>query len=107
MMLPFELQSQKEMALTVAGRVKALRLERGWTQEEAAERAGLALATYRVFERTGRISLDRLLRLATILDARAGFEKLFEFGQVRSLAELEQRAHEPQRRRGRPRHAQS
>lgn len=85
----------------LAGRVKALRLDRGWSQRETAERAGLALATYRRFERTGRISLERLLKLAAILDARAGFDQLFALPRARSLNELEERTRLPARKRGR------
>lgn len=99
-MLPSAIQSPREIARTLARRVKVLRLERGWTQQETAERAGLALATYRVFERTGRISLERLLKLAVILDARGGFEHLFVAPPARSLAELEQRSQRPSRKRG-------
>jgi transcriptional regulator with XRE-family HTH domain len=90
----------------LARRVKALRLENGWTQQEAAERAGLALATYRQFERTGRISLERLLKLAVILDARAGFDQLFARPPARSLAELEKRAERQTRKRGKRRDAE-
>src|SRR5690606_29289359 len=50
-MLPIELQAPRDMARMLARRVKALRLDRGWTQQEVAERAGLTLATYRRFER--------------------------------------------------------
>ncbi|HEX8830621.1 MAG TPA: helix-turn-helix transcriptional regulator [Longimicrobium sp.] len=105
-MLPIELQSPSEIARTLAQRVRALRLENGWTQEETAERAGLALATYRQFERTGRISLERLLKLAAILDARAGFDQLFVRPPARSLAELEKRSERQTRRRGRRRDAE-
>ena len=99
-MLPFEIQSQREIARALARRVKVLRLERGWTQQETAERAGLALATYRRFERSGRISLDRLLKLAVILNARGDFERLFVAAPAKSLAELEQRSLQPSRKRG-------
>jgi transcriptional regulator with XRE-family HTH domain len=106
-MLPVDLQSPRDMARALARRVKALRLERGWTQQEVAERAGLALATYRCFERTGHISLERLLKLAVVLDGRAGFEHLFTPGPPRSLDELEQRGERPSRKRGRRRNAQT
>jgi len=106
-MLPPELQSPRETAQALAQRVKALRLVRGWTQQEVAERAGLALPTYRVFERSGRISLDRLLRLALVLDARAGFDQLFAPGPAGSLAELENRTARPTRKRGRRSDAQA
>lgn len=84
-MLPLTLQTPKEIALELAQRVKALRLDREWTQEELAGRAGIALATYQRFERTGRISLERLLKLAVVLDARRGFHGLFSGPELQSM----------------------
>jgi transcriptional regulator with XRE-family HTH domain len=100
-MLPISLQTPRDIGLALAHRVKTLRLERGWTQEELAERAAITLATYRRFERTGRISLERLLKLAVVLDARDGFDQLFIAGPAASLAELERRARPAARKRGR------
>ena len=100
-MLPLELRSSAEIGRLLAGRVRALRLERTWTQQEMADRAGLTLATYRRFERTGRIALERLLRIAVVLDARAGFDQLFTIPPAQSLAELAKRTHTMDRRRGR------
>ena len=100
-MLPIELQSPREVARMLAQRVKARRLEREWTQQEVADRSGIALATYRRFERTGRISLERLLKLAVILDAQSGFDELFAPPRARSLAELEEREERATRKRGR------
>ena len=106
-MLPVELQTPLDIRRALARRVKALRLGRGWTQQEVAERAGLALPTYRVFERSGRISLDRLLNLAVIFEARAGFDQLFVPDPARSLAELERQVERPSRKRGRRGDAQT
>lgn len=99
-MLPIELQTPRDMARVLARRVKTLRLDRGWSQREIAERAGLAVATYRRFERTGAISLERLLKLAVVLDARTGFDQVFALPHARSLAELEERTSQPRRKRG-------
>jgi transcriptional regulator with XRE-family HTH domain len=99
-MLPIELQTPLDIRRALARRVKVLRLERGWTQQEVAGRAGLALATYRIFERSGRISLDRLLKLALIFEALSGFDQLFALKPIRSLAELEQREERSSRKRG-------
>lgn len=99
-MLPTELQSPRDVARTLARRVKRLRLDREWTQEELAARAGMALSTYKRFERTGRISLERLLKLAVVLDARGGFEQLFTRPEVKSLAELERLERRNERKRG-------
>jgi HTH-type transcriptional regulator / antitoxin HipB len=100
-MLPIELKSPPEIGRLLAGRVRAMRLQRGWTQQELAERAGLTPATYRRFERTGRIALERLLRVAVVLDARGGFDQLFAMPAAQSLAELAERTQSPNRQRGR------
>jgi transcriptional regulator with XRE-family HTH domain len=102
-MWPVELEMPGEISRALAERVRRLRLERAWTQEETAARAGIALATYKRFERTGQISLVRLLKLAVILDAQAGFERLFEPPPARTLDELEQRDARALRKRGRRR----
>lgn len=89
------------MARSLAGRVRALRLLRGWTQQEVADRSGLTLATYQRFERTGRIALDRLLKVAVTLDAVDAFNQLFAPPPARSLTELAERTRHPPRQRGR------
>ena len=83
----------------LAERVRTLRLERTWTREELARRAGVASATLKHFERTGRVSLQRLVRIAVALDAVDGFEGLLTARPKQTLAELEQ----PMRRRQRGR----
>ncbi len=100
-MLPLALQSSGEMARSIAGRARTLRLLRGWTQQEVADRAGLTLSTYQRFERTGRISLERLLGIAVALDALDGFDQLFVLPPAQSLPELAERTRHPPRQRGR------
>lgn len=103
MMLPLALRTVDEIARDLAARVKALRLARNWTQKEVSARAGLKLETYRVFERTGRISLERLIRLARALDMSAGFDQLFPEPEAHSLDELEKRDVQQKRKRARRR----
>lgn len=93
------IESPSEVIRALALRVRALRLEREWTQAELGRRAEVALPTLRVFERTGKISLERLVRLAIALDALGNFDALFALPAVRSLDELE--ARETKRQRGR------
>lgn len=100
-MLPLELLTPEELTLEVAASVKQLRLRRNWTQQELARRAGITLATYRRFERTGRISLERLMQLAIVLNAVDGVRGLFRMPPAMSLDELEQ--HERLRTRKRAR----
>ncbi|MDZ4259804.1 MAG: helix-turn-helix transcriptional regulator [Gemmatimonadales bacterium] len=66
-MLGHNLYSHAEIATQLAARVARARLDAGWSQAELAERAGITLATYRRFEQTGKISLDRLIRVMSVL----------------------------------------
>ena len=71
----------------MAERVKTRRLEMNLTQEGLSVRSGLPLATYRYFERTGKISLDGLLHIAYALDALNDFDRLFELHKYATLEE--------------------
>jgi transcriptional regulator with XRE-family HTH domain len=97
-MLPV-LRTPPELALLLAQRVRELRLSRGWTRVELAERSGVAAETLKLFERSGKISLHRLLLLAQSLGALGGFEQLLLTPPARSLDEIERRAEK--RKRGR------
>jgi len=81
-----------------------LRIARGWTQRELADRSGVALETLRRFERTGKIALERLVRIAVVLDAVGPLGALFAPPPAATLAELERaerrRVRAPARRRG-------
>ncbi len=70
------LKSAPEIASTLAGRIRGRRLRRGWTQAEMARRAGLKEPTYVLFERSGRISLLRLLKVLELLELTAEFERI-------------------------------
>ena len=62
------LKSAPEVLAELARMVRVQRLNRGWTQADIARRAGLKLPTYIVFERSGRISLLRFLKITDVLD---------------------------------------
>jgi transcriptional regulator with XRE-family HTH domain len=79
---------QHHFLLQVAQRVRALRLDRAWSQEELAKRAGIALPTYKLFEKTGDIALDRLHRISIALRRDRELEALFEPPPIRSIDEL-------------------
>jgi len=53
--------------LKVAESLRALRLEKGFTQAGLAERAGVSLASLRKFEQKGLISLESFFKLAMAL----------------------------------------
>lgn len=86
-MLPFELLSAGEVARELANRARAMRLHHGWTQVEAAARAGMTLASYKRFERTGEVAFKSLLKIALAFDQLGAFQRLFERPAFQSLDE--------------------
>ena len=97
--LSFDIISPEGKARALAERVKARRLEMNLTQEGLSVRSGLPLATYRRFERTGKISLDGLLHIAYALDALNDFDRLFESHNYATLDEVFE-ANQKNRKRG-------
>ncbi len=93
------LQSPTEVCQALAGRARSVRLGLGWTQAELARRAGVALPTLRLFERTGKISLERLVMIASAMRALDAFDTLLQPPRANSLAEIE--ARQTKRQRGR------
>jgi transcriptional regulator with XRE-family HTH domain len=90
-----------ETGKMLAERLRALRLLKGWTRETLAKRSGVSAASLKRFENTGKSSFDLILKVAHALARLNEFDELFRSPAPRSLAELEQRAAEPARRRGR------
>jgi len=85
----------------LAGKAKRRRLDMNLSQQGLADRSGVSIATLRVFERQGKISLENLLKLALALGELDAFENLFNKSpeEISSLDEL--LTEEKQRQRGR------
>jgi transcriptional regulator with XRE-family HTH domain len=73
----------------VRAAARARRLALGLTQSDLATRSGVPLATLKVFEQKGKISLAGLLALADALDAIAGFGTLFPAVETTRLDDLD------------------
>ncbi len=86
--LALSILNPHEVAVNIASKVKARRLEMNLTQEGLAARSGVKFATYRRFEQTGEISLKGLLQIGFALNALADFEGLFSQKQYQSLDEV-------------------
>ena len=95
------LLSPAEMGSSLAERLRALRLLKGWTRETMAQRAGVSSASLKRFETSGRASLDLVLKVAHALDRLEEFSRILQPPPARSIAELEERARKPAPRRGR------
>lgn len=68
----------KETAQEIAKRLTAMRLQQAWTREDLAKRSGINIYTLKHFERTGQISLERLIALCEQLDILSDFERVFK-----------------------------
>jgi transcriptional regulator with XRE-family HTH domain len=97
----FSLQTPEEISSTLAARVRALRLAKGWKQATLAERSGVSLGSLRRFESSGQVSLGHLLRIAFALNRLDDFDTLLQAPRASSIAELEAAEKQPTRRRGR------
>jgi len=84
----------------IAKRVKQRRLEKGWTQNMLATKAGVSLASYRRFESSGEISLRSLVMLAFALEMTDEFENLFSRKVYQSIDDIIKAEQPKQRKRG-------
>jgi transcriptional regulator with XRE-family HTH domain len=85
----------------LAARARARRLDENLTQDGLATRAGVSLGSLKRFERTGEISLERLVRIAIALGASDELDRIFSPRDPRTLDEIlaTPRARERGRRR--------
>ena len=68
-MLSLKIETDIAEAANAAGAAPAL----GWRQTDLAERSGVAIATLRRFERTGRIGFEGLARMLVTLGLADSF----------------------------------
>jgi transcriptional regulator with XRE-family HTH domain len=80
------------LAGEVGERLKRLRLAKDWTQEELAERSGLAVSTLKLLEAKGQGSFQRLVRVAIALGVDGELRGLFGQSEVRESIEAIKRS---------------
>ncbi|CAN7593624.1 helix-turn-helix domain-containing protein [Rhizobium sp. LjRoot258] len=76
-MFAFSMTSPAEVIRGLSERMKRRRIDGGLTQRDLAARAGVSYGSLRLFEETGKISLEALVRVAFALEGEAEFEHLF------------------------------
>lgn len=73
----FSLRNPVRLTQEIGKRIRTHRLARGWTQAELAERSGISLSTLKLLESQGKGSLQRLAKVAVILNLDAELRSLF------------------------------
>lgn len=73
----FTLRNPNHLTRQIGHRLRDHRKARGWTQAELAERAGISLSTLKLLEREGKGSLQRLAKIAVILNLDGSLNQLF------------------------------
>lgn len=72
----------------LAKRVKTLRKQKGFTQEQFAKKCSLSYGTYKLFEQTGKISLLGLTQVAVGLGRESELDELFSGREYKSIDEV-------------------
>lgn len=82
------LQTPCEMAASLGQRIRRRRLDLGYTQVDAAARAGISYRTWRRLESVGKASIDDLVRAAVALRCEQEFAGLFPEPVATSMDDL-------------------
>lgn len=96
------MNSSREICIELAKRLTAIRLQKTWTRDQLAQFANINVHTLKRFERTGQISLERLIAICHALENQAEIEKLFKPRQRVDIQNW-QAVVLPQRKRGKRR----
>ena len=67
----------EERMLNLAGRLKAYRKNKGLTQLQLSDKSSVPYGTIKLFERTGKISIESLWHIAMALDCDDQLDALF------------------------------
>jgi transcriptional regulator with XRE-family HTH domain len=76
-MFAFNMSSPVEVIRGLSERMKRRRIQHGLTQRELAARSNVSYGSLRLFEESGKISLESLVKIAFVLEAEAEFDHLF------------------------------
>lgn len=85
------LKTPEELRLELGQAIRARRIGRGWTQADAARRAGMGLSTWKRMEAHGPSLVDNMINAALALRCEDGLSHLFPAPTAANLDELLQR----------------
>ena len=81
-------ETADEIDLALAERAKKIRKRRGISQEELSKRCGVSFGSIKRFERTGKISLISLTKIAMELDCTDDIKNMFTKAVYRDIQEV-------------------
>lgn len=99
-MISISMMTPPEVAQYLAKQVQAKRLVLNLSQQTLAQRSGVSYGVLKKFERTGRISLESLLKLALTLGSLEEFMHLFVRDKPEQAASLDELMKDKTRKRG-------
>jgi transcriptional regulator with XRE-family HTH domain len=99
-MVSLILDSPHDIAQQIARYAQAKRLAFNLSQQSLSERSGVSFGVIKKFERTGKISLESLLKIALVLECLDEFDVLFKSIPQKN-ASLDEMINEKKRKRGR------
>ncbi|MDM9649167.1 helix-turn-helix transcriptional regulator [Rhizobium sp. S163] len=68
--------------------MKRRRIQYGLTQRDLAERSNVSYGSLRLFEKSGKISLESLVKIAFVLETEAQFDQLFPGRQPQNIDDV-------------------
>ncbi len=87
-MFAFNMSSPAEVIRGLAERMKRRRIQYGLTQRDLAERSNVSYGSLRLFEKSGKISLESLVKIAFVLETEAQFDQLFPGRQPQNIDDV-------------------
>ena len=100
-MIALFMMSPGEMADAIKKNMREQRLILNLTQKTLSERSGVSFGVIKKFERTGKISLESLLKLALALGCLENFSHLFKAIPKEQALSLDDMLNQKHRKRGR------
>lgn len=100
-MISLFLSTPQEMAKHMAKLAQAKRLSLNLSQKTLSEYSGVSFGVLKKFERTGKISLESLLKIALSLGTLENFKDVFKPIPLQHLGSLDEILKDKRRKRGR------
>ena len=100
-MISINMTTPQEMQKKIAQKVRTKRLALDLSQQTLSEKSGVSYGVLKKFEKTGKISLESLLKLALALESMDDFNALFAPHKHETALSLDLLMKDTTRKRGR------